>query len=725
MNFVFQSSPWWILVCLLVGAVYAFAMYQPLPIQAGPRLAGAGVTVGGFDKRTTYGLAALRFVVVSLLCFLLLNPLIRSLRTFTEKPKVVLAIDDSESMVASGRAALNPSLEKLQQLREILTDRGLDVAVRTLGDTAERTGESATDLTQISFTRRTTDLSGLLNGIRSDYEGRNLTDVVLVSDGVFNQGLSPTFGQYPFAVQTVGLGDTIPKRDIQLRGIVANRIAYLGNQFPVQAEIVSNGFQGRSATVVLRQNGKELGRQSVNFGKSDAGPASRFNQLTFQATATQKGVQHYVVEVLPQPGEYSTRNNRQDVYLDVIDGKEKVLLLALTPHPDIKAIRTLLEKNQNYEVDVRILTGAPAEATPPADKAYDLIILHQIPDNAGVGNPLLQKYLAKNTPGVATPVLFVLGGQSAMGPFNTSNPVMQVTAQPNQSDKVTGIFNPEFKQLNLDPAKLELLAKLPPMLVPYGDFRTQPGSEVVLWQQVGSVRTTKPLLAINVTGPRKTAVLAGEGLWAWRLEEYALTDKQEVVDELMQKVIQLISVKEDRRKLRVYPIRNEFVAGEKVIFETELYNDIYERVYDKLVRLEITDEKGITRSYTYTPTAANSRFEISRLPEGAYRYRASVSVNGRAEQSAGQFVVRDLQLEAVNTTADYGLLRQLAQQTGGQFYSPSRVDDLVRNIVGRPRPARLTSTEEMNEIINWRWLFFVVLTLAAVEWGLRKFYGGY
>ncbi|MFD2569298.1 VWA domain-containing protein [Spirosoma soli] len=709
MNFIFQSSPWWVVVCLLVGAVYAFAMYQPLPKLVG------GATVGGFDKRTTYGLAALRFFVVSLLCLLLLNPLIRSLRTLTEKPKIVLAVDNSESIVAGGRPALNQALAGLQTIRQQLTDKGLDVSIRTLGDTV-----TDADLTQIPFTRRTTDLSGLLASIRSDYEGRNLTDVVLLSDGIFNQGLSPTFGQYPFAVQTVGLGDTIPKKDIQLKGVIANRIAYLGNQFPVQAEIVSSGFQGRSATVVLRQNGKELGRQSVSFGKNDT-----FNQLTFQTTATQKGVQHYVVEVLPQAGEFSTRNNRQDVYLDVIDGKEKVLLLALSPHPDIKALRNILEKNQNYELDIRILTATPAEATatadrPPADKTYDLIILHQIPDNGGVGTALVQKYLAKNTP-----VLFILGNQSALGPFNTSNSVVQVAAQPNQSDKVTGLFNADFKQLNLDPARLELLSKLPPMSVPYGEFRLQPGSEVVLWQQVGNVRTTKPLLALNVTSPRKTAVLSGEGLWSWRLEEFALTEKQEVVDELIQKVIQLISVKEDRRKLRVYPIRNEFVAGEKVVFETELYNDIYERVYDKSVRLEISDEKGVTRSYNYTPTAANSRFEISRLPEGAYRFKASVTVNNRAEQSSGQFVVRDLQLEALNTTADHGLLRQLSQQTGGQFYKANRMDDLVRNITSRPRQARLTSTEEMNEIINWRWLFFVVLTIAAIEWGLRKFYGGY
>lgn len=706
MNLIFQASPWWLLVVGLVGVAYAGLMYQPLPGKAVP---------GGWDRRLNYGLAALRFLVVTLLGVLLLNPLIRSTRTITEKPQIVLAIDNSESVAAAGRPALTKTLATLQTLQKQLTDNGIEVAVRTLGDT---TNQSA--LTQIPFTERRTDLSGLLSGIRSDYEGRNLTDVVLVTDGIFNQGLSPTFGQYPFAVHTVGLGDTIPKKDIQLKAVLVNRIAYLGNQFPVQAEIVSNGFQGRSATVVLRQNNHEVGRQSVRFGRNDT-----FNQLTFQATATQKGVQHFVVDVLPQSGEFSTQNNRQDVYIDVINGKEKILLLALSPHPDIKALRMILEKNQNYQVDVNILTGTPDAPAIASDKAYDLIILHQLPDNGGLGGPVLQKLLARNGSGGATPLLFVLGAQSATAPLNTLNPVLQITAQSNQTDKALARFNPDFKQLNLDASRLDLLEKLPPLTVPYGDYKLQPGSEVVLWQQVGSVRTTKPLLALNITGPRKAAVLAGEGLWQWRLEEYALTDKQEVVDDLVQKVVQLISVKEDRRKLRVYPVRNEFMAGERVIFETELYNDIYERVYDQPVNLQISDEKGLTRSYNYTPTATNSRFELSRLPEGVYQFKATTTFNNKSETASGQFIVRDLQLEALNTTADHALLRQVAQQTGGHYYNASNLTQLVQTLTTRQTPARLTSTEEMDEIINWRWLFFLILALAGIEWGVRKLNGGY
>lgn len=695
----FQTSPWWILVCLLVGAAYAFALYRP----------AGGVTPhnSSISRRATWLLAAFRFVAVSLLCFLLVNPLLRSISSRTEKPNVVIAIDNSESMNIVGADRLEQTLNAVDQLRRQLVGEGVDVSIQTLGDSLVE-GDPRT----IAFRQRSTDLSGLLAGIRSSYEGRNLTDVILVSDGIANQGISPTFGQYPFAIHTVGLGDTVPRRDVLLKDAVANKIAYLGNQFPVQADVSSYGFPGRSGTVVLRQGGREIARQSVSFNRAET-----FQSLTFTATATQKGVQHLVVEVLPQAGEFTPRNNRRDLYIDVIDGKEKILLLALTPHPDVKALRTIIEKNQNYELDVRILSGGNADIP---DKPYDLIILHQLPDYGGQGLPVVQRVLAGNRP-----VLFVVGNQTNLQTLNSLNPVVQITAPGGQFDKVTGRYNPDFRQVTTDADRLALLDRLPPLSVPFGDFNLQPTSQVVLWQQVGSVRTTKPLLAVNLSGTRKAAVLTGEGLWQWRLEEFALTDKQEIIDDLMQKVMQLVSVKEDRRKLRVYPIRSEFVTGEKVSFDTEMYNDIYERLYDRPVRLEITNERSITRTFAYTPTASNSRFEISTLPEGVYRFRATAQLNGRTETATGEFIVRELQLEALNTTADHGLLRQLSQQTGGRFYNTASLTNLSADLLKQKPAGRLSSTEELNELINLRWLFFFILILAGIEWGLRKYFGEY
>jgi hypothetical protein len=710
MNFIFQSSPWWLLACVLAGGLYAGLLYEPVPGRAVP---------SDLARPLNYGLAALRFLAVALLGLLLLNPLLRSVKTITEKPTVVLAVDNSESMVATDRAAVSRTLSGLKTLQAQLAGKGITVAVRTLDPGAAPAPDNALD--QLTFTRRSTDLSALLAGIRSDYEGRNLTDVVLVSDGIVNQGLSPATAQYPFAVHTVGLGDTVARRDVGLRAVVANRIAYLGGLFPLRAEVVSNGFAGQSGTVVLRQNGRELARQSLRFGRNDT-----FDQLTFQATASQKGVQHFTLEVLPQPGEFSPKNNRQEVYIDVIDGREKILLLGLAPHPDLKAIRAILAKNQNYDIDLRTVTGAAPgsadAAAAPDNKPYDLLVLHQLPDGAGLGSETARRLLTANA---TVPVLFVLGNQSATGALNPLNPVVAVVAPPNQFDNVSARFNPAFRQVNLDAARLALLAQLPPLSVPYGEYRLLPGSEVVLYQQVGTVPTDKPLLAFNLTGPRKAAVLLGEGLWRWRLEEFAQTEKQDVVDELVQKVVQLISVKEDRRKLRVYPVRSEFVAGETVAFEAELYNDIYERLYDRPVKVDLTDERGISRSYTFSPTETSGRFEISRLPEGVYQYRATATPGSRPETATGQFVVRDLQLEALSTTADHGLLRQVAAQTGGRFVRPVTLTTLTNYLTNRQTPDRLSSTESLDELINQRWLFFVVLLLAGIEWGLRKYFGSH
>jgi hypothetical protein len=300
-----------------------------------------------------------------------------------------------------------------------------------------------------------------------------------------------------------------------------------------------------------------------------------------------------------------------------------------------------------------------------------------------------------------------------------------VNAQAGQIDKVSGRFNPNFKLLNLDADKLAILEKMPPLTVPFGEYRLMPGSEVVLYQNVGNLKTNKPLLVLNTGGARKTAVLAGEGIWQWRMEEYALTEKQEAVDELLQKIIQLISVKEDKRKFRVYPLANEYNVGDKVAFETEVYNDIYEKTYGQSIRLDITNERGKAQSHTYTNEEGSSRFELSGLTEGVYQFKATTSLNNKVESITGQFIVRDLALEALNLTADFGMLRGLSAQTGGQFVKTSQIENIKDYLLKNKAPDRLDSTEDLSELIQNKWLFFVLLLLAGLEWSIRKYQGSY
>ena len=678
------------MLCLVAGSAYAYFLYKPDP---------------SWSKRLNAFLAIVRGTLVSILCFLLLAPLVRTIQTTTDKAKIVLAIDNSQSAAETGQSAL----ASLEEARRQLAEEGFEVSIQTL-----KPDENVEQLDSLKFNSTTTNLSAMLSNIRSNFEGQNLTDVILLSDGIVNQGVSPSYGTYPFRVHTVAIGDTVPDRDVQLRNVTANRVAYMGNEFPIQVDVAANGLSGRSTTLSLRQGGRTIATQNVVINRNDF-----FQSFTFTTSSNQKGVQHYTVEVGAVSGETSTQNNRREVYIDIIDGREKILIFGLAPHPDIKALRSLIEQNENYELDVRLLT-VENNLNDLTEKAYDLIILHQLPDAPGLGNEYVRRLLAKNTP-----TFFILGNQSAVGAANGLNRTVQIAANPGQFDKVTGLYNTSFQLLNLDNQKLEILERLPPLSVPFGEYRLSPGSETILYQRVGSVGTTKPLLAINTSGERKTAVLAGEGLWQWRQEEFALTENQTVVDELFQKVIQLLSVKEDKRKFRVYPVSAEFDAGDRVIFQTEIYNDIYEKIYGQEVRLDISNEKGETQNYTYTHTEENPRFEISGLPEGVYRYRASTNLRNGPEQVSGQFVVKNTDLEAQNTTADFGMLRELARQSGGQFVQPATVESLVQMLTTNRPPDRLDSTEQMAELIQLKWLFFLLLLLATVEWGLRKYSGSY
>lgn len=692
-EFIFQSSPWFILLCLLAGGIYAFVLYQ---------------NKKSFSSLQNRVLAIIRGLLVSLLAFLLINPLLRNNKSTIEKPTVVLAVDNSTSMTHGGQAKLEALKKNLQQLKESIEAKGVSVEIQSLDEEVDNQ-----NINDIKFNKKRSDLSQMLANIKSSYEGRNLTDVVLVSDGIANEGISPTYGKYNFNIHAVGLGDTTQKRDVKLNAIYANRIAYLSNKFPIQAEVSSYGFQGKSTTVLLKQAGNVIDKQVVSFDKQDD-----LKQITFYVTAQQKGMQRFTVEVAPLNAEFSTKNNAKDAYIDIVDGKEKVLLVALAPHPDVKALKSIIEKNDLYELTIKIIQSD--DLSQIGSQPFDVLILHQLPDIYGMGGNVVSRLLAQGKP-----TLFVLGNQTNITSFNGMQQTLSIAAQAGKADKVTAKFNNNFNLFNLDGDKLSLLERLPPILAPFGDYKPTAGSEIILYQRVGSLSTPKPLLIANTTSARKSAVLAGEGLWLWRLEEFSLTDKQEIIDEVVMKTLQLISVKDDKRKLRVYPISPDFSIDEKVIFENEAYNDIYERIYNQDIKLDITDEKGKVRSFSYTTTKDNSRFEITGLPEGVYRYKASTQVLGKSEVVDGQFIVRNTDLESLNTTADFNMLRTLATQNNGKFFVANQLEKLKDFLASNKAPDKVTSVEEMNEFINLKWVFFVLLLLASVEWGIRKYLGSY
>lgn len=216
----------------------------------------------------------------------------------------------------------------------------------------------------------------------------------------------------------------------------------------------------------------------------------------------------------------------------------------------------------------------------------------------------------------------------------------------------------------------------------------------------------------------------GKDYGKWRLFEYSRNQSTALFDELILKSVQFLSSKEDRRKFRVYPQQNEFIENEPVVLETETYNSLYEPIYGIKVDLTLQNEL-INNSYTFVTSESNSRFILRDLNPGVYSYSASAIVNERMENVNGQFVVKTMDLEAINLTADHRLLQELSINSGGKFFHSNNMDNLLNEMAANKPPEIIHSSEKLLPLINLLWVFILLLALISSEWFLRKYYGGY
>ncbi|UOQ96309.1 VWA domain-containing protein [Hymenobacter sp. 5317J-9] len=687
-----QYSAWFIPLCLLVGAGYAGLQYS---------------AKAPWSKQLNFALAALRFAVVSFLCYLLLAPFIQTTTTHTEQPTVVLAVDNSQSVeLFTPKPVLSQATAGLARLAETLRSRGFTVETRSLTSTAARPAR----LDSLRFAAATTDLDQLLTGTRDAYDGRNLAGVVLASDGLANQGRSPAYSEFSFPIYSVALGDTVPKKDLRLTDLTYNRVAFSGNKFPIEAELGFEGYAGGAATVELREGNRVLESRRVAL------PAGRRRaRVAFQLTAPAPGKRRYEVRVVPQPGEFTALNNARTAFVEIVKGKLRVLLAGAAPHPDLKALRAAILANDNFDLTLALPGVAPLKA----DTDFDVAILHQLPAQGGLGNEILAQVKARRTP-----ALYIIGAQSDLGSYNQQGAGLTIQARGAQTDEVTPRPNPGFARFATDEESARRFAQYPPAPVPFGDYRLGPGAEAALWQQVGRVATQKPLLVFGGPQERRQATLLTDGSWQWRLSEAVEhDDKPEAYDRLIIRTLQLLTQNANKKRLDVYPTQDAFGTQDDVTLGAETYNAVFERLYNQKIDLVLTDARQQTRRFSFTNAEDGSPLHLGPLPEGLYKYQARATLGGQAQQDAGELLVQAQPLEALESKADNNLLAQLSRRSGSRLYYPAQLDQLAQDILKANYRPVITAEEDLKDLINLKWIFFLILAFLTVEWAVRKYSG--
>ncbi|MFD1631652.1 hypothetical protein [Pseudopedobacter beijingensis] len=671
-----NTSGWWLLLCLATGLFYAYIFYKKQE-----------------KGSLKYILFTLRTIVVSVICFLLMAPLLAVDKNVEEKPLLIVAQDNSASIPLAKSPGYD--LKSYQKsLDELINKLKAKYKVEVLGF-----GDRVAKAEIFDYKDQQTDFSTLFNYIDEQYSANNVGGVIIASDGIINRGSSINHQAIlnRASVYTIALGDTIPRKDVAIRTVNYNRIAYLDNEYTLEVALQANKSKGESITVNIETSDGQQKRQQLFIENEEWK-----KNVSFKLDARKVGTHKITINVSRLPEEQSYQNNNRTIYIDVLEGKEKILLVANAPHPDIAALKQSLESNKNYAVDV-----VKADETPKKLGEYSVIILHNLPS---LKFPV--KNLLESTREI--PIWFIAGTETNMVLLNAAQEPFSLNTAA-QFKNHTANLNSQFYGFTLSEATRSFMRNLPPLAGPAGQMVFKGEKQVLMSDQDGQDLWAFSKLRSN------RAILLGEGLWRWRIENYKNSDNFVAFDELVSRTVQLLSIKQDKRRFKVYPAKSNFLNNEDALFGAELYNESYQPINDADVAINMSNDAGDKYSFVFNKKDKFYELNAGMLPAGQYNYTASTQLGEKKMETKGYFVIEKVNVEYENLTADHQFLYRLASMSGGEMVSPNQLDKLYELIEENEHITSVVHNDRtFEELINMKWIFAVLLLLLSLEWFLRK-----
>jgi hypothetical protein len=691
MNWTADFSFWWIFPWLIISIFLGIFLYRKTS------------WIKELTEKQRVLLIGLRTAVLFVLGVLLLGVLFESKSFRDEKPVFITLIDDSVSMLNyKDSNSVKKDISELQKkLKTRFGDRFDWVEAKLTKE-----NNKASDFSGVE-----TDLSGSLGEIRSNYYNRNVGGIMLISDGNYNKGVSPLYSAEKFNLIpffTIGVGDTVAKKDQYIKQVTSNDFAFFKNQFPVEVDIESIKLQGKIARIDILRDGNVVATQKVNYEKS----TYSFKQINFLLTADRLGVQRYSIRLQSLDGEYSLKNNQRDFYIEVLDSRSKVLILSSAPHPDVTAIKSVMDLDENLSVVTSLSKDWNKDT-----KDVDLVIWHEpgLNYDPSIWSVLQQKNL---------PVLFIVGPNSKSKSISDLGLGLNVPSG-QQTDEVEAKYNNSFLPFEISEELKSFFNYLPPLKSKFGQMNLPNGTDIFLYQRLGTIQKKDPLIFFGKRKDIKYGVIYGEGVWKWKLNDYVRNNNFDLFNEFLQKITQYLVVRQNSSPF-IVTLPKRLTKADELLVKAEFYNESMELITTPSVKFQLKNEKGIENKLEFGKTGNSYRLNLGKLKPGSYDWKASTSFSGNRFEKKGRFIVEDIVLESLDNQANHGLLKQVAKVTNGEFTTLDDVDRLLNKIDKREDLVSMSYAESnFNDLIDLKWLFALLFLMIGVEWLLRRWWGGY
>ena len=742
-RFGFDVRPGALLLVLIFILAAAFVYF----IYLRPRIRLA--------KRTTAMLVALRAALLAMMVVLLLRPVVVVSSVIPRSSYVAILVDDSLSMklhdVPDGATRLDTVKQALLNTNPGQTSflNRLDQKFKTnlygfsgglsrLKDGNDLFGEG-----------RTSDLAGALEETIKRSSGTPLSAIVLATDGASNvpSDITATLRELrarDVAVFTIGVGATSKPIDAELSRINMPRRVLVGSRVNIETFVGLSGYDATKVLLGVREDGRAIKTEEFNVRGNDT------QAINLEITPTTPGVHRYTVEITPLDGELTVENNKQDAVVEVIEGPLRLLHVEGEPRWELGKIREALQLNEKNIVlvslqrtgenkfyrqgignQVELAIGFPK--TEEELFSYDGLVLGSVEAGFFSADQLrsIEAFVARRGGG-----LLALGGRLSFdgGKYKgtTLEDLLPISLTGSPLDDVNS-FAPVYKplltgagqahpitRLNEDrAANQKMWNELPPVSVSEVLTNVKPGATVLLEaRKVDGSAGQVPLLVQQRYGRGQTLALTASDTWRWRMR---MDSKNNAHETFWRQLLRYV-VSSTPRQIDVSTAKDVYAVDDTVNVVADIRDKKFNAVGDAHVTARVTKPSGVTVDIPLNFTTLNAanvytgEFKADELGQHRIELLGTSTSLGQLSANAN-VLVSDLNREYYSAAQNSDLLKRIAAETGGKYYTPSQTQSLLDDLTYRQTPYSERVTKDLWDMpVN----FMLLVGLLSAEWFLRK-----
>ena len=649
------------------------------------------------SKKKNLLLVFLRWITICLILFLLLQPKIFTKEQRAEKPILIFAQDNSESITVTKDSSyfINQYSDSVNLWMNRLRE-DYDIRTYTFGNKCK---EQST----FDFNSKATNLEVLYNEINNRFYSTNLSDVIIASDGLINLGKSSKYLDAPkdIRIHALLIGDTASYPDLNIKSIKHNKYTLLDNQFPIEVDVNTNLFS-KDNTIFLYRNNKLVQQKSLK--NLNAG----LTKITFLEKASEMGNVNYKVSVKTSLEENNLLNNSKSTIIEVIDYSQKILILTAAPHPDIAALNWVLKDLVKSQSKTCLVQDFNEEIG-----AYDLIVFHKPFQN----RKLIE--LIEITKKKEIPNLIITGND-----FPNNSEYLDLIGMKNTRFKgissVSAKYNEDFNLFNFEMKWNTVVDKYPPLSIPFAaQYQLKDNTKTLFFQEINGIKMPYPLIYFTQSSSNiKYGTVFGEGIWKWKMNEYQNFNNSEVFKLLFQKIIQYLKTIDNKSRLKI-SVPSVISENQSLKVYTEFYNASFELEEDANLEFKYSDTSSVEYVKTISQVDKHYEIDLYNLQKGDYNFTITAKKSGETFTKKGSFKVVDSQIEMYNTVANKENLIQISSDN--KIFTINEMEALVNQLsFSANKKIKYHEEETSKDLIHFRWLILLIIIFPFTEWLMRK-----